>query len=90
MAYFKAVTLDEAPSAPTSAPPTTTPTTLAGRINKLVSDEFRISADVIVLSKQFNTSQNAVQEAVKQLQEKSFVKIELDGLKPFLVSAKSG
>ena len=89
MAYFKAVTLGEAPMVGQSQviEPPGPELTLAGRLLKLVSEEHRVSGDVVGLASQFNTTQEAVREAVEKLEEEGFIKIELEGLKPFLVPA---
>ena len=100
-AMAMAVILEEESSTPTPATapaptpvPVSTPVrpqappTLAGRILKLVSEEHRVSGDVVTLASQFNTTQDAVSEAIQQLQGEGFIKIEMDGLKPFLVRGK--
>ncbi len=58
---------------------------LAGRIYKTVSAEQRISAAAVTLANQFNASGDEVKAAVEKLQQENLVKIEIDGLEPYLV-----
>ncbi len=58
---------------------------LAGRIYKTVCAENHISAAAVTLSNQFNSSTEEVKAAVEKLQKEGLVKLEFDGLEPYLV-----
>ena len=58
---------------------------LAGRIYKTVCAEQRISAAAVTLANQYKATAEEVKAAVEKLEREKLVKIEIDGLKPYLV-----
>ena len=88
IAYTQAVMIENGPT-PTSAslppPQPSSEPNLAGKIFQAVHVETKLNAGAAALANRFGASQEEVTAAVKTLQTQKMVKIEVDGLTPYLV-----